>query len=90
MANAQADSRGDLLIPRKPVMGHCHMFRAYGQLKWNASGGRALGGITPCMAAFETKTVKKKIMVGVGQPYLLRRHVNEASGELMDYWLSMF
>lgn len=33
MANAQADSRGDLLIPRKPVMGHCHMFRAYGQLK---------------------------------------------------------
>lgn len=27
----------------------------------------------------------KKPMVGVGQSYLLCRHVNEASGELMDY-----
>lgn len=30
MGNAQADSRKDLIIPRKPVAGQCHMFKTYG------------------------------------------------------------
>lgn len=30
MYDAQADSRGDLLVLRKPAVGQCHMFKTYG------------------------------------------------------------
>lgn len=33
MGNEQADSRGDLLIPRKPVAGQCRMFKTYRLMK---------------------------------------------------------